>query len=146
MRTRSFAARNQVFSISKVEAPLPKAAKPGFWLTFIIITVLLIGTWMAPTGTAAPPAQQATPTYKWTPTPLPTDTPTPLPIATATTAPTPTSAPKQQSVPQPTPVLALLPESGGTPTGLAISSLLLIATALILCIPCLWRWSVKRPY
>jgi hypothetical protein len=111
--------------------------RPTFSLTLITLTILLVGTLITSPGIAAPSAQQDTPTPKWpTPTPVPpTDTPTPVP-PTNTPTPTaipPTSAPKPKSTPRPapTPVPVLLPETGGTPMGVAVPSLLLITIGLI---------------
>jgi hypothetical protein len=94
-------------------------------LALITITVMLAGTWLAPTGIAAPPAQQATPTYKWTPTPLPSPTDTLEPTATAT------PVRKRESAPQPTPTPVLLPESGSGLPGLVAVSLLLMVIPII---------------
>jgi hypothetical protein len=113
---------------------------------FVAITTLLIGMLMVSTSAAAPPVQQATPTYKWTDTPIPTDTPVPTdtPIPTNTPTAAPTAASKRQPTPQPTPAPVLLPESGGMPREIIIPLLLLASIGIIFCI--LLKQSVKHLY
>ena len=106
---------------------------------FVAITILLVGMLMVSTSAAAPPAQQATPTYKWTPTPLPTSTLRPTPTSAIAPTAAPPSKPEKEPVPQPTPMSVLLPETGDTSVWLALPSLLLIATGLVL-----WMKGVKR--